>query len=50
MRQSRSADNENKKVGEMISERVTKFPCDKDTMWRIYYDEITVWQSYWQPF
>ena len=32
MRQSRSADNGNKKVGEMTSERVTKFPRDEDIM------------------
>ena len=41
MRQSRSADNENKKVGEMISERVTKFPCDEDTVTKLPCDEVT---------
>ena len=37
MRLSRSADNQNEKVGETISERVTKFPCDE-----ILPDKLTV--------
>ena len=36
MQHSRSADNENKKVGKMIFECVTKFLCDEDIC-----DELT---------